>query len=131
LGYDKAFSTKGIKIVVDYFLKRNHKDIKAFVPRFRRGTTGTNHVCRTLDPEILDKLEKDHILIYTPSNSYDDRYILETAVHYNAVIVSNDKYRDLFAESADYKRQAETGYDDFTLYLKKLGIIDRSFICIP
>jgi hypothetical protein len=110
LGYDKAYSIRGIKIVIDYFLKRGHKDIKAIVPRFRRGTGDTDRDCQTLDPELLDELDKDHYLTYTPSKSYDDRFVLEAAVPHNAVIVSNDLYRDLYAESADYKRQVETRY---------------------
>jgi hypothetical protein len=36
------------------------------------------------------------------------------------VIVSNDLYRDLYAESADYKRQVETRY--FLWILRKLSI---------
>ena len=43
----------GIKIVVEHFLKRGHKDIKALVPRFRRGNSDIE--CPTKDPEILDQ----------------------------------------------------------------------------
>jgi ribonuclease ZC3H12 len=110
----KVFSCKGIKIVVDYFLSRGHTQITALVPRFRRGTS--DHDCPTTNPEILDELEEKGYLTYTPSRfvenrlilPYDDRFILKTAVHYNAVIVSNDNYRDLWDENLDWKRLVQT-----------------------
>lgn len=96
--------------MVEYFLKRGHIDVKAFVPRFRRGQSDKK--CPTYNPEILDDLEKKNNLIYTPSRyvgnqliySYDDRFILKAAQHYNAVIVSNDNYRDLMMESVEWKK---------------------------
>jgi ribonuclease ZC3H12 len=110
----KVFSCKGIKIVVDYFINRGHKQITALVPRFRRGNS--DHDCPTINPEILDELEERGYLTYTPSRfvenrlilPYDDRFILKTAVHYNAVIVSNDNYRDLWEENPDWKRLVQT-----------------------
>ncbi len=112
----KAFSCRGIKIVVDFFLQRGHKDIKAFVPRFRRGDSDIE--CPTKNPEILDELEENGYLIYTPSRfvdkklilPYDDRFILKTAQHYNAVIVSNDNYRDLMRENRDWENLIKTRY---------------------
>ena len=61
---------------------------RSFVPRFR-----DNHE-NTKNPEILKKLEKERILVFTPSISYDDGFILEAAKLKNAVIVFNDKYDD-------------------------------------
>lgn len=40
--------------------------------------------------------------------SYDDRFILEAAFHYQGVIVSNDNYRDLMKEKAEWKKLVET-----------------------
>lgn len=110
----KAFSCKGIKLVVEYFLKRGHTQIKALVPRFRRGNS--DHDCPTLNPEILDHLEEKGYLTYTPSRyvnnklilPYDDRFILKAAHYYNGIIVSNDNYRDLMKESQEWKRVIET-----------------------
>jgi ribonuclease ZC3H12 len=84
------------------------------VPRFRRGTS--DHEVPTRNPEILDQLEKNGYLCYTPSRyvnnkliiPYDDRFILKAAVHYNAIIVSNDNYRDLWNENNEWKRHIET-----------------------
>lgn len=106
----RVFSCRGIKIVVDFFLNRGHKQIVALVPRFRRGNY--DHDCPTVNPEILDELEERSYLAYTPSRvvdrrlilPYDDRFILKTALHYDAIIVSNDNYRDLQNENPDWKR---------------------------
>lgn len=105
------------------------------IPRFRRGTSDLE--VPTMNPEILDKLEKENYLTYsklinlhkkspsdnlyfifryTPSRyvqnklicPYDDRFILKAASHYNAIIVSNDNYRDLMCESAEWKQLIES-----------------------
>jgi ribonuclease ZC3H12 len=110
----RVFSCKGINIVVDYFFKRGHQNIKALVPRFRRGNSDQD--CPTIHPEILDVLDARGFLTYTPSRyvnnrlilPYDDRFILKAAVYYNAVIVSNDNYKDLWQEDPSWKRQVET-----------------------
>ena len=99
-GHDGVFSSVGIKLVVDYFKNKGHKDIKAFVPRFRE-----NHE-NTRNPEILKELEKERILVFTPSRSYDDGFILETAKLKNAVIVSNDNYKDKIFEE-EYREITE------------------------
>jgi hypothetical protein len=98
--HNGIFSSVGIKLVVDYFKNKGHKDIKAFVPRFRE-----NHA-NTKNPEILKALEKEGILIFTPSRSYDDGFILETAKLKNAVIVSNDNYKDKIFEE-EYREITE------------------------
>jgi ribonuclease ZC3H12 len=74
--HDKTgrFSCRGLKICAEYFKKRGHK-VTIFLPQFRR-----RHPL-TLNPEILDQLEKEGIVVFTPSRkvngkmvvSYDDR----------------------------------------------------------
>lgn len=73
MGRDQ-FSSRGIKLVVDHFVKRGHTEVKAFIPRFRRGTSDQN--CPTLEPEILDELEKSHNLVYTPSRYVQNKLII-------------------------------------------------------
>ena len=110
---NKIYSIEGIKIVIDYFLRRGHKQIKAIVPRFRRGNSDND--CPTRKPELLDELEEKGFITYTPSRfiqnqlicAYDDRFILKTALHFDAVIVSNDLYRDLMAEDYQFKHLVE------------------------
>lgn len=104
-----VFSSKGIKIAVEYFKKRGHTDIKAMIPEFRRSDYDKN--VPTIDPEILDELEKEGYLTYTPSRNvdhklivpYDDRFILTAALNFKAVVVSNDRYRDLYEENHEWK----------------------------
>ena len=67
------------------------------------------------DQPILNALERENVLTFTPSRQiqgkrlacYDDRYILNLAAETNAVIVSNDHYRDLVEEKAVYKKLLE------------------------
>ena len=107
------FSCRGIKLAVEHFLQRGHTQIKALVPRFRRGNSDKE--CPTIHPEILEELEKQGCLTYTPSRyvqnklivPYDDRFILKAAIYYNAIIVSNDNYKDLWDENVEWKRHIE------------------------
>lgn len=67
------------------------------------------------DQEILNDLERERILVFTPSRlvggkrtvCYDDRYVLRLAVEIDGIVVSNDNYRDLAAENPDFKRVIE------------------------
>ena len=69
-----------------------------------------------MNKEILDELETNGFLSYTPSRrienklviSYDDRFILKAAEGLNGVIVSNDNYRDLQAENPNWKNLVNT-----------------------
>ena len=113
------FSIKGIKIVIDYFVNRGHTQIKAMLPRFRRGNSDVE--CPTFMPELLDDLEQKGYITYTPSRfvkgrliiPYDDRFILTAAHFHNAIIVSNDNYRDLLDEKPEWRRLVETRLDVF------------------
>ena len=68
-----------------------------------------------VDREILDKLEYEKILVYTPSRCingrrvtcYDDRFILRLAQETEGVIVSNDHFRDLQNEKPEWKELIE------------------------
>jgi ribonuclease ZC3H12 len=86
------------------------------VPLFRQRSQVFSSEFRTINPEILDELEEKGYLTFTQSSviegrrilPYDDRFILKTVVHNNAVIVSNDNYRDLWEENPDWKRLSRT-----------------------
>lgn len=68
-----------------------------------------------LDKHILDELAQAGLVVFTPSRRvgarrivcYDDRYIIKTAIEKDAIIVSNDEYRDLAAENVDYRKAIE------------------------
>lgn len=67
-------SVKGIKICYDYFHERGH-DIKIFLPQSKKFSV------MTTDWNMLDKMEKEGSVIFTPArrvngkqiSSYDDR----------------------------------------------------------
>jgi len=102
------WSSRGLAIVVEYFYKRGHREITAFVPGSRK-----SHRQETLKPPtheryILDQLEHLGYLAWTPSrwiqgkgrvNAYDDRFVVKCAAEKQGIIVSNDNYRDLTKEA--------------------------------
>lgn len=103
------FSSKGIKMVVDYFLNRGHKNIVTFVPQFR------NKCGKAKNREILDQLYKKGYLVFTPSRetisgritSYDDTFILDYAAKHGGVVISRDNYRDLANEKSEWRDVVE------------------------
>lgn len=67
------------------------------------------------DQEILNELERERLLVFTPSRlvggkrmiCYDDRYILRLAAEIDGIVVSNDNYRDLAQENPEFRRVVE------------------------
>lgn len=67
------------------------------------------------DQEILFELERENVVVFTPSRvvngkriaCYDDRYVVKLASETNGIIVSNDNYRDLAAESSEFRTTIE------------------------
>lgn len=59
----------------------------------------------------LQDLLKQGKIVLTPcknlpgkkSTSYDDRFIMDLAVEFDAAIISNDNYRDLLSENEESK----------------------------
>ncbi|MCP9257991.1 Bifunctional endoribonuclease and deubiquitinase ZC3H12A [Dirofilaria immitis] len=109
-GRKEIFSCRGIRECVQFFRNRHHTDIIVFVPQFRREIARSDSPIT--DQYILYELEKENILIWTPSRHingrrivcHDDRYILKTAEEKDAIIVSNDEYRDLIKENPRYRK---------------------------
>ncbi|KAF7637713.1 C3H1-type domain-containing protein [Meloidogyne graminicola] len=126
-GNKTLFSCRGIRECVNYFIERGHTDILVFIPQFRK------EQCRSdapiIDQHILNELEKEKRLIWTPSRRiggkrivcHDDRYILKTAVEKQAVIVSNDEYRDLIKENPCWRFVVEN-------YLLMYSFVDGKFM---
>lgn len=108
-----TFSCKGIKIAVDYFLKKGFTNVTAFVPMYRRHKK-SGHILTT-DQFLLEELEKQQHVVFTPSRRlndrsftcYDDRFIVDLASSTGGVILSNDNYRDLTEESEAFKKTIE------------------------
>ena len=103
-GLGKVFSCRALKIVIEYFNNLGHTNVKCVVPEFRRSTKLSDRP--TMNPEILDELKENDEIIFTASRVYDDDILIQMAVQTNAVIVSNDKFRDF----ANYKNPAVVAY---------------------
>ncbi|RUS90457.1 hypothetical protein EGW08_001798 [Elysia chlorotica] len=105
-----SFSCRGIKIAVDWFKARGHKYITAFVPKWRKESSRPDALIT--DQELLNELEKDNVLVFTPARRvkgrrvvcYDDRFILKLAEETGGIVVSNDVYRDLVNERETYRQ---------------------------
>ncbi|KAL6463113.1 hypothetical protein MHYP_G00275040 [Metynnis hypsauchen] len=112
-GNKEVFSCLGIQLAVDWFLEKGHKDITVFVPAWRKEQSRPD--APITDQEILRKLEKEKILVFTPSRRvqgrrvvcYDDRFIVKLAYDSDGIIVSNDNYRDLQNEKPEWKKFIE------------------------
>ncbi|CAH2043926.1 unnamed protein product, partial [Iphiclides podalirius] len=112
-GNKEVFSCRGIEICVDWFRSRGHKEITVFVPKWRKEASRPDNP--VADRDALDRLERERVLVYTPSRllggkrliCYDDRYILRLAAETDGIVVSNDNYRDLAAESPEFRKVVE------------------------
>jgi len=108
-GNKEVFSCRGIEIIVNWFLKRGHKNIHVFVPQWR--LEAPKQDTPISDQDILNKLHKEKFLVFTPSRRingrrvvcYDDRFIVKYAFENDGIIVSNDNFRDLQKENNDWK----------------------------
>lgn len=115
MGKNEVFRAQALSIVYAYFAGKKHEVI-IFLPKSRWNRA--NHK----DKELLDRLEKSEVLYYTPTrrtdtksfDCYDDRYIVDYAVSRKGIIVTNDNYRDLIAESAEFRDQIENRLLPFT-----------------
>ncbi|KAM9852336.1 endoribonuclease ZC3H12A isoform 2-T2 [Aulostomus maculatus] len=112
-GNKEVFSCRGIQLAVNFFLDRGHKTITVFVPTWRKEQPRPDAPIN--DKHILMELEKQKIMVFTPSRRvrgkrvvcYDDRYIVKLAHESHGVIVSNDTYRDLQGERPEWKKCIE------------------------
>ncbi|XP_005808042.1 probable ribonuclease ZC3H12C [Xiphophorus maculatus] len=109
-GNKEVFSCQGIQLAVDWFVERGHQEITVFVPAWRKEQSRPD--APITDQEILRRLEKEKILVFTPSRRvqgrrvvcYDDRFIVKLAYESDGIIVSNDNYRDLANEKPEWKK---------------------------
>ena len=119
-GNGRVFSCRGIQIAVDWFRYHGHKEITVFVPQWRRETPRAEYPIT--DQEVLNTLEREGILKFTPSRRignkkivcYDDRFIVQLASETNGVLVSNDNFRDLAEENEKWRKTIENRLVMFT-----------------
>lgn len=114
------FSCKGIELAVQWFKQRGHPSITVFVPQWRREPPRAEYPIT--DQDILNQLEVERILVFTPSRRignkkivcYDDRFIVRLATETGGVIVSNDNFRDLTEENEEWRKTIEQRLVMFT-----------------
>ncbi|CAD7077210.1 unnamed protein product [Hermetia illucens] len=112
---NRQFSVKGLEIVIKYFEKMGH-EVKAVLPQFRLKKSSST------DPQTLERLQKQGKVVLTPCKnlpgksctSYDDRFILQLAIEFDAAVVSNDNYRDLIDENPAFKKVIESRVIGYT-----------------
>ena len=112
-GNQRVFSCRGIKLCVEYFMRRGHDDITVFVPMWRREKPRPESPIS--EQEILNELSRQNVLKFTPSRwsgnrhiiCYDDKYIVDLADQNGGIIVSNDNFRDLHKENPRWKETIE------------------------
>ncbi|CAL1529337.1 unnamed protein product [Lymnaea stagnalis] len=111
-GDNKEFSVYGLEICINYFRRRGHDRITAFVPESRRYSENRAPI---RGRRLLEKLSDDGYVKFTPARrvngktiaSYDDRYILSLAEKEDGIVVSNDQFRDLCLENPSYRNIVE------------------------
>lgn len=90
------YSWDGIKICVDWFKDREHK-VKVFVPSDKCDNYGS-----PTGPIVIDYLQQIDALVKTPQGCNDDLFIINAAHQADAIIVSNDRFRDEIRNNCDF-----------------------------
>lgn len=93
-----TFSCKGIILAIDYFRNKGHK-VEAYIPR------KLNERLKVTDRDLLEKYKNVGIVKECPPKSYDDRFVIESAIHNDGLIISNDQYRDLIHQKPEYREK--------------------------
>lgn len=105
-GFHKRFSCIGIRLAIEYFVKRGHR-VVGFLPdylvrgdevgeRKRLASAGVDVPASKLpdDVALLQHMVEHGLLIPTPAQDYDDTYCIQYAGMYDGCVVTNDLYRD-------------------------------------
>ena len=105
------YSTKGIKIVIDFFTKNGHKVI-SFLPDYlfkEKDPSKHSGKKRVLPDDLpyLYGLVSKGLVVKSPPQDYDDSYCIQYAKMHDAFIVSNDMFRDYIDNIKD-KTERET-----------------------
>ena len=97
-GKNVAFMSKGIMIAITKIQQLNtkypniHLKPKVILPEYRAYKYVDSKRVTTTNYEIL--VEYKDLITYTPTNQYDDPFILNIAMEINGLILSNDRFED-------------------------------------
>jgi len=106
-GLQKKFSFQGVLICMEYFQKGGHQ-VTVLLQRVARSKANA------ADGEIMDMLVSTQNLVFVENvrdtnnrikSPYDDLFTLKLATEEQAIVVSNDKYRDIPERYPQYADQ--------------------------
>ena len=105
------YSTKGIKIAINFFTKNGHKVI-SFLPDylFKEKDPFAKHAKKRVLPDDLPYLYGlvgKGLVVKSPPQDYDDSYCIQYAKKHDAFVVSNDLFRD-YIDGIKDKTERET-----------------------
>jgi ribonuclease ZC3H12 len=119
-GKCEKFSTRGIALALEFFEKRGFRAVAVlsdkFVPEKYFDAQSGKWLWRTHGREGRNKPDnpgqllswKDADKVYTtPPGTYDDAFSISFAREKDAIILSNDRYRDIIAQQPDANKQSE------------------------
>lgn len=96
-GGRNKFSSKGLKIALDFFRDRN-VDAIAIVPQHRADSRPHNRLVAN-NLSLLEQLRRENRVFFSPHGVHDDHFIVQYAMQQNesggCLIVSNDKFREV------------------------------------
>lgn len=90
-GNHQSFSARGLQICLEYFIERGHEVV----------IVATEKRMIAEDREICKRLSDFKCLVWAPKRAtngyshYDDNFIINYAITKKAIVVSNDRFRDL------------------------------------
>eukprot|EP00002_Diphylleia_rotans_P003488 TRINITY_DN12408_c0_g1_i2.p1 TRINITY_DN12408_c0_g1~~TRINITY_DN12408_c0_g1_i2.p1 ORF type:complete len:462 (+),score=76.80 TRINITY_DN12408_c0_g1_i2:816-2201(+) len=93
-GKGKRFSAQGMKIAYEYFAKCNVQ-VYLTIPSWRKSEILSKRKASRFEKEAMAFLSSANCLVESPQGAYEDDYVVDFARMKDAVVVSNDFYRDL------------------------------------
>ena len=112
-GPDGTWITSRLCKVIEYFEKEKKCPfIAAIAPR---SVVYNNRKSKLADNvKKLNEFQREKKLFFTPSQDYDDSYILSFAMKRGSCIVSNDSFRDAWTKNDKVKTFLKTHRISFT-----------------
>lgn len=127
-GKTKYFSLDGFFIVYNYFYSRGHA-VKGFLANYmlQESKVKSPHNDSAKVVNQLKNLCDLGLIVTTPSQDYDDSYIIQYAKTHSGFIVSNDLFRD-HIEKAQDKKEVSKWIKEHTISFTFVGNEDRKSV---
>ena len=96
--FPRNFSVKRLVIAYQFFEEKGHK-VAIFLPRKMFESA------KSEDQEILTDLEERDVLFFVQDLAYDDLMIIKYADQKKAIVISNDKFREILEANPEWEDQ--------------------------